>query len=425
MPHNEIALFRNIGLSDADTGGQTSTVGEPSAANNGRQILLTGNWYATRSLDNGNTWAHMSPYNFFPPVDGGFCCDQTVLYDRSRDLLFWILQYITANNTNTLRIAVKQGPTLGNNDWHWWDLTPVNVNANWKGEWFDYNHAALSNHFLYVGSNVFQVADDQWTRSVIFKLSLDELAADRGLSLRYFESTENFSLRCVQGAGDVMYIGSHNTNAQLRLFSWPEDSDAITVTDVDVSFWRGGTYSAPGPDGNDWLSRCDPRITGAWVANGMIGFMWAANSLDPSRPMPYVRAVRIDESAKTLVDEPDIWNRNYAYAYPAASPNDRGHVGISLFRGGGTRNPGHVVGIWDDQSNKRWDLRGTRDGTDGPSDGTWGDYVACRRHSPDGLTWLATGYTLEGGSTREDIVPRVVQFGREHDKGAVVRWQDS
>ena len=94
MPPDDLVLFGNIALSDADTGGQTSTVGEPSVANNGREILLTGNWYATRSLDGGASWAHMSPFNFLPPVDGGFCCDQTIIYDRSRDLLFWVLQYL-------------------------------------------------------------------------------------------------------------------------------------------------------------------------------------------------------------------------------------------------------------------------------------------------------------------------------------------
>ncbi len=47
MPDGNLVLFRNIGLSDTDTGGQTSTVGEPSLANNGQQLFVTGNWYAT------------------------------------------------------------------------------------------------------------------------------------------------------------------------------------------------------------------------------------------------------------------------------------------------------------------------------------------------------------------------------------------
>jgi hypothetical protein len=423
MPPADFVLFRNISLGDPETGGQTSTVGEPSLANNGDQIWLTGNWYATRSLDNGTAWTFVSPYNTLPPVNGGFCCDQTVLYDPSRDLTFWILQYVKQSGTNSMRLAVKQGKTLGNNNWHWWDFQPVSVNAGWQNQWFDYNHAALSNNFLYLASNVFRTTNDRWTRSVVLRLPLDDLAAGGTLNHNYFESTTNFSLRCTQGARDVMYFGSHTSNSQLRLFSWPENTNTVGQLDVNVSGWLGGTYSAPGPDGNDWLSRCDPRITGAWVADGVIGFAWSANRT-AGRPFPYIRVVRLDESTRNRIDEPDIWNQSYAYAYVDASPNDRGHVGVSLFRGGGNRHPGHVVGIWDDYSNG-WALQGTRDGTNGPVDGKWGDYLTCRRRSPDGLTWIAAGFTLQGGGSRNNVEPQVVHFGRRRDEGAVLRWQDA
>ena len=71
MPPEEVVLFKNIALSDVDTGGQTSTIGEPSVANNGREIFMTGNWYATKSLDDGSTWDFVSPRNTLPPASGG------------------------------------------------------------------------------------------------------------------------------------------------------------------------------------------------------------------------------------------------------------------------------------------------------------------------------------------------------------------
>ena len=43
-------------------------------------------------------------------------------------LLFWLLQYAVDGGTNTLRIAVKQGATLGNDQWHWWDFRPETTN---------------------------------------------------------------------------------------------------------------------------------------------------------------------------------------------------------------------------------------------------------------------------------------------------------
>ena len=117
---------------------------------------------------------------------------------------------------------------------------------------------------------------------------------------------------------------------------------------------------------------------------------------------------------------PDIWNNNAAFAYPAACPNDRGHVGVTMFFGGGTFNPSHVVGIWDDLSNG-WQLVFSRQGTNGAPSGFWGDYINCRRHSPDGFTWIASGYTLQGGTERRNIEPQYVHFGRERDQPAVSR----
>jgi hypothetical protein len=420
VPPNDLLLFHNIGLTDANTGGQTSNVGEPSVANNGREILLSGNWYATASLDAGTSWSFMSPYNTLPPVDGGFCCDQIVHYDRSRDLLFWLLQYAVDGGTNTLRIAVKQGATLGNDQWHWWDFRPETTNPAWAGQEFDYPDLEVSNNFLYMTTNTFRIEDEDFTQSVIFRIPLDELAAGDVLNHRHW-SSENFSLRCTRGSRDTMYFASHNSLNQVRVFSWPESADDVTFQDVDISAWSAGDYQAPGPDGANWLGRCDPRITGAWVGNGVIGLAWSANQR-ATRPFPYVRVVRIAADTMTVVDDADIWSANHAYAYPDACPNDRGHVGITLFRGGGDRHPGHVVGVWDDFSNG-WQLVATADGTHGPIDRKWGDYLACRRRSPDGLTWIATGYTLQGGGTRDSIEPRVVHFGRRRDEPAAMRWR--
>jgi hypothetical protein len=406
-----VVFFRNVKLTDPATDGQTSTVGEPSVATNADQVFMTGNWYASKSLNNGGSWQFVDPYATLPPADDGFCCDQTAIYVPARDVTVWLLQYVVKDNTNTLRIAVKSGPTLEDDVWHFWDLRPATTNPAWTGEWFDYNHAALSDNFLYVGSNAFTVADDRWTRSVVFRVPLAALAGAGDLTYEYFESVENFSLRCSQGARGNMYIVSHNNLSQMRVFSWPESAAGVTFDDVDVSAWLEGLFAGPGPDGRDWLGRCDSRITGVWVSQGRIGVMWTANAKPPARPWPFVRVVRIDEGTKQVVDEPDLWNAKFAYAYPDAYPNETGDVGITVFRGGGSRHPGHVVGFRDDQANT-WRLRATRNGTDGPNDGKWGDYLTCRRHSPQTATWVAVGYTLQGGGARTDVEPRYVHFGR-------------
>ena len=97
--------------------------------------------------------------------------------------------------------------------------------------------------------------------------------------------------------------------------------------------------------------------------------------------------------------------------YPATCPNKRGDVGIVLCRGGGTIHPSHVVGAWNPDTSS-WELRGTRNGTHGPSDSKWGDYLDIKSFSGNGLSWVANGFVLSGGNTRTSVEPRLVQFYR-------------
>ena len=404
-----IVFYKNISLTDANIGGGTSTVGEPNVANNGDNIFYTGNWYATRSYDGGGSWSAVNPYTTLPKVDGGFCCDQTLIYEHSRDILVWVLQYIEENGRNTLRVAISPGAAM--NNWYWWDFQPAAVNADWDGEWFDYNHVATSNNFLYVGTNAFTVSTpSRFARSVILRFPLDALANGSNLDYRSYSTTTYGSLRCVQGARDVMFFASHSSTSQMRVFKWPEATNSVSTFDVNVSLWsRSQPYFSAGPDGNNWLGRCDHRITGGAIAGDVLTFAWTSNNFN-ERPRPYVRVVNISAANESLINEPDIWNQEMAFAYPALCPNNRGDLGITLFAGGGDYHPGHVVGVRDAQRGV-WDLAASRYGTNGPDDGKWGDYLGILPYSDSGASWIASGYTLRGGSNRTDIEPRVVQFG--------------
>jgi hypothetical protein len=405
-------IISNFALPFTATGGQTGTVLEPSVANNDAQILATGNWYGAVSPDGGATWLPQSPFTFFPFVAGGFCCDQTLIYDQSRNISIWLLQYVVQGGGNVLRVAAQRG---AGTPWIWWDLTPTMLNSAWQNEWFDFNHAALSGSSLYVGTNMFSVFGNPqpWTRSVVIRITLDSLNAvpPGPLNMTFFPSTD-ISMFCTQGATDTMFMAGHRSSTSIRIYSWSEVTNQITQADVNVSATATSLtgYAGTGPDGTNWLARCDDRLLGAWVAQGIIGLMWSSDRAPAAgRPFPYVRVARINAVSKALIDEPDIWNPTFAYAYPAAAPNDSGGVAITLFRGGGVVHPGHVIGVWDDASHT-WKLMSTRDGTNGPSDNKWGDYLAIRRHSPDGQMWYASGYTLQGGSTFNFIEPRLVHF---------------
>jgi len=409
---NDLKLFRSVGLGDTETSQDTSTVGEPSVAVSGPAVYMTGNWYASRSTDSGSTWTHVDPFTSLPSAAGGFCCDQVTLHDRRRELWIWILQYIQANGTNVFRLAATRNPSFPSAGWYWWDISPATLNGQWTNVWFDYPDAALTNDNLWVTFNVFNAAG-QWQRAAVMKFPLQTIANAGILVFNSWTTTQNGSLRLAQGAGQTMYFGSHNSTSQLRLFRWEDASNSINWWDVNVASWTNGNFTSNAPNGVDWLGRADGRITGAWVAQNRVGFMWTSGA-QANRPNAFVRVVRIDETTKQVADQPDIWSQTNAWAYPAASPNDRGELGVTAFYGGANRHPSHVVGLRDDGAGT-WKTMFSRTASHSPPTPAWGDYLNCRPNAPYSHTWIAAGYTLQGGTDRRNVEPQYVHFGFEKD----------
>lgn len=398
-----LTLVTNQGLGNSATNASASTVCEPTVAANDRQLMMTGNWFASSSTDAGANWKFVDPFTAFPASAGGFCCDQIVLFEPRNRIWIWLLQYSeAAAGGNIFRLAVCPEAQFGT--WYYWDFAPKSLNAAWKKEWFDYPDMAFTNEHLFVTFNLF--LGDYWQRAVVFRFPLATLASGGALGYRWWSTTDNGSIRLCRGPGAVMYMGSHTSVSRIRLLQWPDSATGMTSKDIDVRPWLKGAYAAPGPGGDNWLGRADERITGAWVGKGTIGFMWSANR-DASHPLPYIRVVRIKASNKTLIDEPDIWSRKSAWAYPAASANAKGDVGFSAFYGGGTRHPGHVVGV---ETATGWDVAMTRTSSHSPPDQAWGDYQSCVAHHAEGNEWVSSGYTLQGGTSRRHIEPRYVRF---------------
>src|SRR5947209_10428502 len=125
-----LTIVRNLGLSDAATSTRTSTIDEPTAAANERQLMVTGNWFASTSSDAGANWAYVDPFTTFPASAGGFCCDQVVIFDPRHRIWIWLLQYSASGTGNNLfRLAVSREATFG--QWYYWDFAPTNLNAAW------------------------------------------------------------------------------------------------------------------------------------------------------------------------------------------------------------------------------------------------------------------------------------------------------
>ena len=82
-----------------------------------------------------------------------------------------------------------------------------------------------------------------------------------------------------------------------------------------------------------------------------------------------------------------IWNNDYAFAYPSLSTNENNEVGISLAWGGKNNFGNHAVGILGDFIVWYPELSDT-------AISRWGDYVSVRRNAPNGRLWDASGYAV-------------------------------
>jgi hypothetical protein len=366
--------------------------------------LATYNSNISYSTDGGQTFTDVNllspqPGNpsrttFFPESDGGFCCDQVVIYVPNQNLFFWLLQYnpVTACATNCppqpagappptfritqasrLRIAWATPADVASNFWNAWtyvDLTGPGLGTT-NAEWLDYPDLAYSDTFLYVAiDHGFPTPGQVYTgRRIVVRLSLADItntaAANVGYS--YAELTGSNGLNkshFVQGIPNRMIIGSLDNTSTLRVFTWNDNENAPrTPSTVGVSQIQGTTsYTSIAPDGADWLAVSFPgNITGGVFRRVIPGLgvpsrdeltfaFDAGTNPTGGRPQAYLRLETLtpDASNYKVIEEYDVWNNNYAFAMGGLG-TDGSQIGITLAVGGGTVGfPQFSVGYKDD-----------------------------------------------------------------------------
>jgi hypothetical protein len=127
-----------------------STINEPSVGTAGSVVFVSSNWDAGYSNDGGNTFTYVNPYTLFPSIDGGFCCDQTVIYAPSTGTMIWQLQYNYSATTmkNTYRIAFAPAQSVPSSGWCYYDWNPQQFGQP-AGANFDYPDVSLSDGFVW------------------------------------------------------------------------------------------------------------------------------------------------------------------------------------------------------------------------------------------------------------------------------------
>jgi len=402
----------------------TSIVNEPTVAAGHDVMLYAGNWYAAVSGDGGATFGYLDPYDNFPqdgfPDDlyGGFCCDQIAVYDANSDAYFWALLYSDNGFTNAIRVAVANGSAgLLSNSWCTWDFIPEYYGFAPDTYFFDFPNLTLSQSYLYLTVNVFETATQAFAGSVILRLPPVDMRDCVGFSYGGWVFGSEGSLRCTPGAVGKMHFATHITNTMLRVFTWDELTDDLTSVDVTHAAYNTGSMTATGPGGANFAGRADDRVLGAWAAGGEVGFMWNAAE-GGSFAYPHVQVLRLSEAGMAPLSQVQIFSNEVAWLYPAAHPNDRGHIGGTIAYGGGAYYPGATAFVADDFNGMTFaplENYGFAWGDSDPAFDAWGDYLCTHHNVPFGNTWSGTGFALMGGSTNEYVEPRYVWFGRERD----------
>jgi hypothetical protein len=415
--------------------GFASNVAEPNVGSQGNGIFTTHNWYAETSTDNGSTYSYISPYTTFPNTpsafSAGFCCDQRVAQDPSRDLVFWYLQYVQngtgPTSTNGARIAVAHGQSgLASNTWTYYDFTPATFGLS--NRVFDFPHLQASANYLYFTTNLFNANNGNFAGALIVRMPLATLDSGGTLTVdALLTSSSVGSIMAVSGAEPeraragrtTMYFGALITTTSMRVYTWPESSSTPTGTTVTgLATTSTGTFTCTGPDSLNPCGRADNRMQTGWITDTELGFMWGSAQNGGTRPYPYTRVAILDPTTLAIVSQPDLFSTTSAWLYPALSVNERGHLGGTVDNLGGNIYPTIRAIIRDDLSpdvtTSGWETVSVDVGNSGTV-ARYGDYNGAFPHEQYPKTWLAAGHTQVGGSGNANSQIHNYWFGRERD----------
>ncbi len=444
MLDSDIKGFRYKKLDSVLPSNSRSNVSEVSIDGAGKNLFATGNWWAARSTNGGNTWSYINPYSGMTQ----FCCDQIVMYDKSRNMLIWLRMGIP----NTGWYYWIGASTDGGNSFTYWSFD-AGADPGHSGYDLDYDypHWALTHDHLYLSTNIFQEYDGFWWATRELKLPLDALRDGIGFGYSFWDDKIYFNHTPVQGALDTMYTATHISTSVIRVHEWQEDSGSIWFHNVTVPAWtntnRGNAYCGYS---DNWGGRTDDRVLAGWYRDGMhskedgvhagesggvVGFMWNVQE-GGGFPYPYVEAVRINVNTWALATYPTIsgfpgrplwWWSSGCVLYPTVTVNSRGGIGLMVHGDLGDGKPAQYVALWDDYGPvpPGWNNNKVAfSSTYRPSDDKWGDYSTIRPYHPAGVTFIVGSHALRTQSACCKASIYFFIFGRARDKNSWKYWSD-
>ena len=375
-----------------------STVPEPSVAENGQTVMTTGNFWMSLSEDGGQNFTSVNPTTIFPEDFGGFCCDQVLQYIPQVDLFVWLLQYWSDDGVNAIRIAVQDTQGVRNSNgtsWTYWDFTNTTFASSGA---LDYNDMSFGNDFLY------------WTSSVggganryVIRVPLKELQARSTVHFQFTGSTNAYWSHVTQNGRNGVYWAGHVDNSTLKVYSMMDADGFYSWREVPINSWPNNTITSIAADGSDWLKDASWKtyIRAAAVRGNSVYFGWNASSNDRF-PEPHVQIVKINSGTFDLESQMQVWNPDFAFAYPYFEMNAEGELGMIVAFGGGTLDASSGVGVWGD-------FVIYYPGLSSSSRENYGHYHTARRSGSDSMKWVGAGYTRQSDGSN---LPYYIKFSR-------------
>jgi hypothetical protein len=415
-----------------------------SGAKSGDVVLMSGNLWLKLSIDGGKTFTDLDFTKIFGKEGtyGGWAGDQVVHYVPEIDCFVLYVQSTKGSGANANKSVVKVAiatpadlKTFKGQSEAWkrqWHFTSDTFGIT---AWLDFPDLSYGAGYLYVNTNTFAATaastkagtPDPFVGKLFFELPLAQLKAGGGLSFYFGYLTEKLRYGSpTQNIGDENYWAAHINNGKIRIYSskgseenysWRERSlVANWPVTPDDSAGNPDIVSKP-PDASDWISE-DNRIIGATKVNNQLWFAWTAAAGSGSSggfnfPQPHIQIAKVDlDQDYKVVDQMQVWNSTYAFAYPSLTTNSNNEVGISSGWGGGASYGSHVVGIigdfvlWYGEASERTStvLSPTR----------FGDYLHIRLAHPDTRFFSGFGYAVKNAKPAGETADYLyVEFGRE------------
>lgn len=432
--------FNYFRSQNVSPGNFNSGTNEPSVANDGNDVLYTGNWYAAESTNSGHTFTYIDPYTLGPAPtlpNGGFCCDQAAIHAPANGITAWGLLYCPTTCGNNpsgddiIRLAVARNQAdLASGTFDYYDFSAQTFGFP-EGDWLDYPHFGVNANSLSLSMNVFN--GGTFVDSILVKFDLSAFTTGNW-SANWVFANQDFTWTPTDNSTDTWTYWAataFGNGSLIRVYNWPPNTDfhSVSWNDFSVSFnseTKNGSCAAP--DGNNWCAFDDSRVkTGGEVGSSTAYFMWDAKQ-GGGFPLPYVEYASFDVSSgpATSVSAAQIWNANNAWAYPGMGVNARGALGVSLQAGGGTFGyPGSQFLINDDVSGG-WSAQFLDSGSH--ANNRWGDYLTARAATTGtsiGNTWIAAGFTLHDSSGSAETWPSFYWIGRNRDDPFAPSWVTS